>query len=136
MFSSDKVPLTLGTLSLFMHHDLHSKAQAQKHLREGNSFEDQVIEEWSIINQANSTMKRLALLTIILGVLGAALAFALYLKHSFDQNGGTSLAASGPDVPTAPGAMPAHVKGAANAPIVLEEFADFQCPSCAKIFPV
>lgn len=35
-----------------------------------------------------------------------------------------------------PGASPAWARGPANAPIVIEEFADFECPSCAGFEPV
>lgn len=34
-----------------------------------------------------------------------------------------------------PGANPAWSKGAPNAPVVVEEFADFQCPTCASMHP-
>lgn len=33
------------------------------------------------------------------------------------------------------GATPANFKGAANSPVVIEEFADFQCPTCAVVHP-
>ena len=35
-----------------------------------------------------------------------------------------------------PGAQPAWAKGPATAPVVIEEFADFECPSCAAFEPV
>lgn len=34
-----------------------------------------------------------------------------------------------------PGATPAHTTGKANAPVVLEEFGDFQCPPCGQMYP-
>ncbi|MDT7541700.1 MAG: Na+:H+ antiporter, NhaA family [Acidobacteriota bacterium] len=34
-----------------------------------------------------------------------------------------------------PGASPAHVAGSESAPVVLEEFGDFQCPPCGQMFP-
>ena len=35
----------------------------------------------------------------------------------------------------APGAQPPHVRGNANAPVTVEEFADFQCPTCGYYYP-
>jgi len=33
------------------------------------------------------------------------------------------------------GAEPAHIRGSASAPVKIEEFGDFQCPSCAALSP-
>ena len=41
-----------------------------------------------------------------------------------------------PNYATAPaGASPAHYKGGAAAKVVIEEFADYQCPTCATLHP-
>ena len=34
-----------------------------------------------------------------------------------------------------PGAQPANFKGSATSPVTVEEFADFQCPTCAVVHP-
>src|SRR5438477_201180 len=34
-----------------------------------------------------------------------------------------------------PGAEPAHIRGLPAAPVKIEEFGDFQCPSCAALSP-
>ncbi len=34
-----------------------------------------------------------------------------------------------------PGALPPHFKGSESSPVIIEEFADFQCPTCAVVHP-
>lgn len=64
---------------------------------------------------------------IIIGVvlLAAIGAVAWYLSRSHDP---------GAVAPGQPGAQPAHSEGSASAPVVLEEFGDFQCPPCGQMF--
>lgn len=47
-----------------------------------------------------------------------------------------STAVAGYNSPSTPkGAVPANMKGAENSPVVVEEFADFQCPTCGVVHP-
>lgn len=37
--------------------------------------------------------------------------------------------------PAKPGAVPAHIRGATDAPVVLEQFGDFECVPCFVLWP-
>ena len=50
------------------------------------------------------------------------------------NNGGSEVVKNYNQAP--PGAQPPNVMGGPNAPVVIEEFADFQCPTCARVHPV
>lgn len=81
-------------------------------------------------------MKRLVPLVIIVVVLIAALGTTWMLMRSSRQTANENLNANAPTPGSeAPGAEPPHVRGNANAPVIVEEFADFQCPSCGAYYP-
>jgi protein-disulfide isomerase len=96
-------------------------------------------------------MKRNLPFIIIALVLVVALAGGAYLMRSSQSAQGTNnnlnankgVAGSSPSAPSptplgtpAPGAEPAHVRGEASAPVVLEEYGDFQCPPCGALYPL
>lgn len=92
-------------------------------------------------------MKRILPFLIILVVLGIAVGSAWYLTRvtpgtpSANPAPASQSTANNPQSRPAPirgipGAEPAQTLGAANAPVQLEEFGDYQCPPCAAFHPV
>jgi protein-disulfide isomerase len=79
-------------------------------------------------------MKRLLPFAIIIIVLvGAVAAGWVILRSSRDQKN------TPPPTPDpageVKGAEPAHMRGNPKAPVLLEEFGDFQCPACGSYHP-
>ena len=80
-------------------------------------------------------MKRFAPFLIIAVVLiGGVIAIWMFTRYSPSSD-------SPRNVPTPeqgsipPGAQPPNIRGNPNAPVTVEEFADFQCPSCGVYYP-
>ena len=85
-------------------------------------------------------MKHTRPVVVILAVLGIALLAGWYLKRSVIETPRTLPPVS--SLPKAPvgavklGADPPHALGDTNAPVMLEEFGDFECPPCGLLHPV
>ena len=83
-------------------------------------------------------MKRFFPFAIIVIVLAGALAAGWYWRKAAHKDS-TGSAAGIPPIPAAspaPGAEPPHVRGSEKATVTLEEFGDFECPSCGLFYPV
>jgi protein-disulfide isomerase len=79
-------------------------------------------------------MKRFLPFAIIVIVLAAAVAGGWILIRSSRQASNSSAPTPDPALQVK-GADPPHVRGNANAAVTLEEFGDFQCPSCGAYYP-
>jgi protein-disulfide isomerase len=84
---------------------------------------------------AKRQTKRLAPLLIIAAVLLGSLAIAGYWQRSGNRqsrvNAPPRQPQSNANVPL--GAEPPHTLGSIDAPVMVEEFADFECPACASL---
>ncbi|HEY6805797.1 MAG TPA: thioredoxin domain-containing protein [Pyrinomonadaceae bacterium] len=84
-------------------------------------------------------MRRVVPLLIIVGVLAVSVLGAWYLKRSAASSELTTDQRQGRKSSPAKqklGATPAHERGPSSAPVMLEEFADFECHACGVIYPI
>lgn len=84
-------------------------------------------------------MKRLIPFIIIVAVLAGGLFFVRYLSRPTAPTA-IRLAASSTSQPSSAadklGAEPSHALGSVDAPVMIEEFGDFECSPCAALYPV
>jgi protein-disulfide isomerase len=80
-------------------------------------------------------MKRFAPFLIISLVLAAGLGAVWLLSRSSPPSNTPRNSPSPTQGPEPLGAQPPHIRGNGNAPVTVEEFADFQCGACGGYYP-
>jgi protein-disulfide isomerase len=83
-------------------------------------------------------MKRALPIVIIVGVFGTSVLSFWYLRRPVagPAGPGTPVAPANRTGPVKLGAEPPHALGDMNAPVMLEEFGDFECSPCGLLHPV
>jgi len=79
-------------------------------------------------------MKRILPLVIIVVVLVGAVGGGWLVLRSSQQSRNSAAPTPDPALEVQ-GAEPPHIRGNPKAPVTLEEFGDFQCPSCGAYYP-
>jgi len=79
-------------------------------------------------------MKKSLPFVVIVIVLIAAIAGGWVLLRSSRQSSNSAVPTPDPALDVK-GAEPPHIRGNPSAPVTLEEFGDFQCPSCGAYYP-
>ena len=79
-------------------------------------------------------MKKSLPFVVIVIVLMVAIAGGWVMLRSSRQSSNSSVPTPDPALDVK-GAEPPHIRGNPNAPVTLEEFGDFQCPSCGSYYP-